>query len=328
MLSIACDGDREPDAPVYVEPPALERLPENGARTDPEAPCTTGIPAASGFCALPFEETELEIVSASSSTKDGCTQLYVASRTAGDRVARVRRYRMTGVDVCGFARDEAFGEVRAHLSEISASEDGAVFALGYRVVRRIAPGPPIDCVARDVTLGDRSHLAVSPSGRIGYVSWDDTVATRFAKIITTADGCELTAFSPEPFYPALRVQDLAVDADDRLHILPEREHVPASIFVFDPDGTGLIFDPSDGADIIDRLTAMTPCGAGTCARGVQSRSAFGADGERLAWQRTDSELDRQLGCRSFVGSAGGPLFCLGLGSGHHPGMRAQVIKIP
>jgi len=235
---------------------------------------------------------------------------------------------MTGVDVCGFARDEAFGEVRANLSEISASQDGAVFALGYRVVRRIAPGPPIDCVARDVTLGDRAHLAVSPSGRIGYVSWDDTVVTKFAKIDITTDGCELTAFSPERVNPWVRVRDLAVDGDDRLHILPAPDHQGPAIFVVDPYGAGATLNPAEGADFIDHLTDMTPCGAGTCVRGVQSRSAFGADGQLLAWQRTSSDLDRQLGCRSFVGSAGGPLFCLGLGSGHHPGMRAQAIRIP
>lgn len=326
-FELACDGADVAPSP----PPSPERLPENDARTDPEAPCTTGMPSATSFCALPFEETAFEMVDQWSTTKDGCTQLYVASRGLGERVARVRRYRMTGVDVCGFARDPIFGEVTGYFSAISASEDGAVYALGPGVVRRIAPGPAIDCVGRDVTLGEHGSLAVAPNGRSGYVVWDSIAAPKFARLIVSSNGCELVAFPLDSELSELRqVAGITADAVERLHIVETSDDMALDkqAWIVGADGkTVARYAPSRHDAFMELPRRVTPCGIGTCVPDIGTIAAFTAEGQLLAWE-SEPGTDGWFSPVAFVGSAGGPLFRIGWGFNQRPGMRVQIVKIP
>ena len=325
-----------PEGAGPVEPPA-ERLPENDARTDPGAPCTTGMPGASSFCALPFEETEIELVSQSSTTTEGCTQLYVATRVPGDSVARVRRYRMTGVDPCGFSRDEAFGEARANVSAISATNDGSVFALGYRVVRRVAPGPVVDCVANGVDLKSDALLAVAPSGRVGWVVWNRDDLPQLARLSVDSDRCELV---PLPLDERLRgngpVVAVTADGADHLHVLQGTMSFlePAWVSVVDVDGKTVgHYEPVEAAGITWSPEIVTPCGAGTCVSSVGQLGAFGPDRQPLGWHWVQSATPAPASKGSFssisvVGSVGGPLLAVGRGGPPHEGMRILLMPLP
>ncbi len=335
-MSGAC-SDAPPGESGPQPPPPPERLPENDARTDPGAPCTTGMPAASAFCALPFEETEIELVSQSSTTTAGCTQLYVASRVPGDSVARVRRYRMTGVDPCGFSRDEAFGEARANLSAISATNDGAVFALGYRVLRRVAPGPVVDCVANGVDLQSDALLAVAPSGRVGWVVWNLDDIPQFARLSVDSDACELVPLSlDERLRGNGPVVAITADATEHLHILQGTTSFfePAWVSVVDVDGKTVgNYEPVKAAGISWSPRFVTPCGAGTCVSTAGQLGAFGPGGEPLGWHWVQVAAPAPPSDGSFVqvsmvGSVGGPLMAIGRGGPPHQGMRILLMPLP
>ena len=223
---------------------------------------------------------------------------------------------MTGVDVCGFARDPIFGEVTGYFSAISASEDGAVYALGPGVVRRIAPGPAIDCVGRDVTLGEHGSLAVAPNGRSGYVVWDSIAAPKFARLSVSSNGCELVAFPLDSELSELRqVAGITADAVERLHIVETSDDMAL-------DKQAWIVDA-----FMELPRRVTPCGIGTCVPDVGTIAAFTAEGQLLAWE-SEPGTDGWFSPVAFVGSAGGPLFRIGWGFNQRPGMRVQIVKIP
>ncbi len=293
---VACGDDgaqSEPDPPS----PARPRL-VNATLTDPNAPCTTGRVPVTSACVVPLEEEAAEVVDTASTTKDGCTQLYVASRTlATSTLARVRRYRMTGVSPCGFARDESFAEVTTHLSAIAASNDGAVYALGHRVVRRLAPGPIIDCIPRGLELRDQSLLAVAEDGRTGYVVWNRNHEPQIGRLVLSAETCALEPLQANA--PPRLIREIAVDRVGQLHILESD-----AAYVLGGNGTLLdAYDPLAGRPYLGWPSGLRPCGDGTCLTALDSvfrrrLLTYGADGRLLG----DSEA-------AYVNvGAGGPLF--------------------
>ncbi|OJY27791.1 MAG: hypothetical protein BGO98_41790 [Myxococcales bacterium 68-20] len=325
---LACEGGPVEMGEVVPDDPDWR----SGASTDPRAPCVTGMPSSTAYCASPAEEREYEPVHQWTTTKDGCTQLYVASRDPKENVARVRRYRMTGVEPCGFARDEGFGEVHAHLSAISATEDGAVFALGPRVVRRISPGPAVDCTPRDVTLGDHALLAMAPGGRTGYVVWDRTTEPKLAKVLVSGQSCEVVAMPAE--LPEGRwIGGIVADRAEQLHIVETGTNLSLDKqgWIVSSDGEVLgRYGPSRADHFMQAPSGMTPCGSGTCVTDYPDMLAvFDAEGRSLQVDNLPMR-DNRFSPGEIVGSAGGPLLRLGWRNGPRgrAGLGIQIIPTP
>lgn len=328
MGVLASCSDATPDvADAPLPPPVPERVPENDARTDSAAPCVTGMPAATSFCALPLdEEEEYELIDRASTTSEGCTKLYVASRPKNGTRARVRRYRMTGSSPCGFSRDETFGEVPAYLSAIAASDDGAVYALGYRVVRRIAPGPPVDCRARGVELGEHALIAIAPTGRTGYVAWNVTTTPSFAKLSASEGGCELSPIDV-PASTSRDIVGIAVDTQGRLHVAEGGFSTAGEAYLIGSNGYSVTtYDPPRDEWGRWNQEGITLCGDGTCIPYRRTLASFTVDG-RLVAQLEEPAHEGLFFPYAFVGSAGGPLFRLGFGWGSHPGLRVQIVDL-
>ena len=268
--------------PVYGDQDAG---PESDARTDPGAPCTTGLPSLTAFCAMPKEEDDLEIVSQWSTTHDACTRLYVASRGVGSSVARIRRYSMTGAAPCGFARDEGFAEISANLAGVAATASGTVYALGARTVRRLAPGPAIDCATRDVVLGDQARLVLTSDGTAGYVVWDRYTAPKLARLTTSPGGCELSAFSLLDIPIPSQVEGIAVDELARLHILETNDQPTGAKHAYIV-GTGgslvKVYDVPRDESGFWRPGEIVPCGEGMCITDMARFIAFRSDGTFVA----------------------------------------------
>lgn len=288
------------------ESPSPRRRPQltNPALTDPSAGCVTGRSTVTAECVMPLEEDDVEIVDAAASTADGCTHLYVASRVlAVSTVARLRRYRMTGVTPCGFARDTSFPEVTSHVSAIAATRDGAVYALGHRAVRRLAPGPIAECRSRGVTLGNPSVLALSEDGATGYVVWNRSSAPRFGRLVLSADACAIEPFDVPELSPM--IWSIAVDPLHRLHVHQRLfdassagSRISFRTSIIDPEGRVVreYAEPAAGR--------LLSCGDRMCGRGGSRFTTYDADGAVLG-HGSDGFRD--------VGDGASPLFEVGRG---------------
>ncbi|WP_146653582.1 hypothetical protein [Labilithrix luteola] len=327
MSVLGCSGHEIPPSPKE------QRVPENDVVIDSAAPCVTGRPVETSFCGLPlegdFENTnDLEVVAQASTTSASCTQLYVATRTINDRVPRVRRYKMISVEPCAFARDEDFAEVTGEISAISTSPDGVVFGLGYDRVRRLAPAPAIDCALDAVEITMHSALTLAPDGRSGWVLVDTTGKPKAAPLAFTGDACHVGPPSEHGFKS--KVSGLVMDDRNQLHVLPltDGKSPLAKPYILDPR-TGVIreYEVADRVGGFYSLFDLAPCNEGTCVFDGTRMLNFTSDGHFLG-AVPEPRGDGWFAPRAYVGSWTGPLFQLGTGSGSHPGLRLQFIKVP